>query len=277
MGVGFGGDGAVAQDEPDLPQQIGAVNDYAASLGRQTREGLQTQIDRLRSEANVDVAVLISLIDPFGDPARYAESIWNEWGLGSERTVLLVYVREGGERWAFRVRASSDVSSRLSGLRLGATRTAIDDALADGDVAEAVRIAVDALAERWAPGTPASSGEPGDADPSGSTSTSNSASPTDRSPWWGSVWVWIGGGALVVLIGIGGLIWAMLVWFCPRCGARLQKRTESSTAWDRVGRGRSSRSVYYCPSCRYVRRLRKRSTQRRRTRGERRRAAGRRY
>ena len=279
VGWGLMAGAGFAQDDVDLPQQMGPINDYAASLGRQTREHLHSQIDRLSDEANVDLAVLISLIDPFGDSARYAEAIWSEWNMGSERSVLLVVVREAENRWVFRARASSDVSDQLSELRLGEARSAIDGALADRDIADAVRIGVDVLAEKWAPATPAP--------PTGSSETTDSASaatadddapsaPSSEGAWWRALWVWIVGGALLVLVLIALVIWALLAWFCPRCGARLHKRTEASMAWDRVGRAAASRSVYYCPRCRYVRRPRKRDTQRRRTRGERRRAAGRR-
>ena len=273
---------SAAQDAPDLPQQMGTINDYAASLGRQTRDQLQSQIDRLRTDANVNVAVLISLIDPFSDPARYAEAIWDEWELGDARTVLLVYVREGGERWAFRVRASSDVSNRLSALRLGEARTSIDSALADRDVAEAVRIGVGALAERWAPETPSPSNA-ADETPTSTSETDDAPSSTvtasggEGPPWWRSLWAWIGGGILVGLAVLGGVVWTLLTWFCPRCGARLRKREASVMPWQRAVRGRGRRSVYYCPRCRYERRPQRRRPQgRRRTRGERRRAAGRR-
>ena len=284
LGWGLMAGSVVAQDEISLPQQMGAINDYAASLGRQTREHLQSQIDRLNDGANVDLAVLVSLIDPFGDSARYAEAIWSEWDMASERAVLLVYVREAENRWVFRARASSDLSDQLSELRLGEARSAIDAALADRDVADAVRIGVDALAEKWAPATPAPADESSGTNdsPSAATTAPSASSVEGGRPWWRALWVWILGGALVVLTLLAVVIWALLTWFCPRCGSRLRKRTESPMAWDRFGRGTKSRSVYYCPRCRYVRRSsrprrpRRREDDRRRPRGERRRAAGRR-
>jgi len=273
---------ASAQEEISLPQQMGAINDYAASLGRQTREHLQSQVDRLSSEANVDLAVLISLIDPFGDPARYAEAIWSQWELGSERSVLLVYVRAAESRWVFRARGSSDVSDQLSTLRVGQTRSAIDDALADRDVAEAVRAGVDALTAQWAPVTDSPSSADGTTGSDSATSSSDGAAATAQpaeSPWWQPLWAWIAGGVALLLGILALVVWALLTWFCPRCGSRLRRRTATPRPGERAGRGEASRSVYSCPNCRYVRRPRhgrrnRRTT--RRTRGERRRAAGRR-
>ncbi|MFB6285554.1 MAG: TPM domain-containing protein, partial [Candidatus Bipolaricaulia bacterium] len=194
---------ANGQEDISLPQQMGAINDYAASLGRQTREHLQSQVERLSSEANVDLAVLISLIDPFSDPARYAEAIWRQWDLGSKRSVLLVVVREAETRWAFRVLGSSGISDQLSVLRRGEARAAIDDALADRDVAKAVRVGVDALAAQWAPATDSASsaGETTDADSTTSSSESGAATAQPAEPpWWQSLWAWIAGGVALLLL-----------------------------------------------------------------------------
>ncbi len=280
--------GAAQDDGPPLPQRMGAINDYAASLGRQTREQLQAQIDRLDRNAGVELAVLVSLLDPFGDPSRYADAIWREWGMGGDRAVLLVYVREAETRWAFRVRGSSAVADQVAALRSGGPRDAVDRALADRDVAEAVRLGVDALARQFeaapngAQSDPATDGPTGDAAESaeaGSAEASD-ASQDGRDARAGlPLWAWIAGGLGLLVLVLTVVVWTLLTWFCPRCGSTLRKRTESPQPWERAGRGGSHRSVYYCRNCRYVRRPRRRSRNRRsrrRTRGERRRAAGRR-
>lgn len=243
---------------PPLPERMGAINDYAAALGRESRRELQAQIETLERRG-VSVVVLITLLDPFSDPARLAEAIRQRWEL-SEKSVLLLFVREG-ERWAFEARAEPELSSRLTALRLGAPRQAIQALLNERRVAAAALVAVAHLTELFEPPREPSS-------PETVPPARDWARETAR-PFWGSALFWVlaaGGGALAL---VGGLVWFALTWLCPRCAGRLRRRAPRPFEV----RGRSPRrgSIYYCRRCGFTRAARRRGERKRAARPRRRR------
>ena len=55
---------------------------------------------------NIQLVYLASWRDPFSDPKRYAAEVFRVWGL-SERTLLLVFVRDENWRWHVAIQAGS--------------------------------------------------------------------------------------------------------------------------------------------------------------------------
>jgi hypothetical protein len=237
-----------AVEDPLLPEPIGDLNDYGAQLGESTRRELQSQIDRLRGRAGVRVTVLITLLDPFSDPVRYAREIWERWeldqeqGQGQGQAVLLVFVREG-ERWAFAWRASPDLMPRLQGSWGVELRRVVDELLQGRRVAQAARRALGALVEVFDVAPPAAPPE----------------TPVVRRGVWpyAPTFGWIVG----VGLGLGalylGLRW-IVRWICPQCGRKLRRRSPGMPhLYGRRRRNGSRRSlrewVYYCRRCGYHR------------------------
>lgn len=236
------------EPRPLLPGRIGDLNDYGAQLGEGTRRTLQSQIDRLRERAGARVTVLITLLDPFSDPERYAREIWKRWELDQEQgqeqgqAVLLVFVREG-ERWAFAWQASSDLMDRLGGSWAAELRRAVDERLQERRVAAAARRALSTLSDALDVGPPAAPPEP--------PAVRRSTWPYAPAFGWG-VGIGLGLGALYL-----GLRWVVR-WVCPACGRKLHRRSAGmSHLYGRRRRNGARRSprewVYYCRRCGYHR------------------------
>jgi predicted RNA-binding Zn-ribbon protein involved in translation (DUF1610 family)/uncharacterized membrane protein YgcG len=99
----------LASAEIGLPKQMGDINDYGGVFGG-NRKKLQGIIDDLKG-FGVNLVVLISLRDPYNDPALYAAKVMEEWGL-DERTVFVVFVREE-EGWSFVIKIGSGLELEL--------------------------------------------------------------------------------------------------------------------------------------------------------------------
>lgn len=254
-----------AQPSLNLPQPLGAISDYGAQLGRSTRIQLQAQIDALRQKAGIRVYVLVTLLDPFSSPSVLAERIWEAWGLdaeeGSNKTVLLVFVREG-EPWAFRWRAGSVLAPKLRSPEMQGTWEAVTALVEERKIAQAVREGVEGLRRLFLRPSPEPELAPRAPSPSPEQAPSRRA--TGKVP----IWLYVVLGFSVGLGLLGGVIAYALVWLCPECGARLRRSAigaygvyglpppalRSSQAW----RGRRARGVrrgwvYYCRRCGYRR------------------------
>ena len=247
---------AMAQPPVDLPQPLGAISDYGAQLGRSTRIQLQTQIDDLYQEAGIRVYVLVTLLDPFGNPSVLAERIWEAWALDegedSEKTVLLLFVREG-EPWAFRWRAGSALAPQLRSPEMRETWEAVTALVEERKIAQAVREGVGGLHRFFVGPSP----EP---TPSPPSKEQRPSARTGRTP----IWLYVVWGFFGLLALLGGLIAYALVWLCPECGARLQRspigayglppgpRSLRSSS-RRGARGARRGWVYYCRRCGYRR------------------------
>jgi len=222
---------------------MGAINDYAAALGPKSRQELKALIELLRAEG-VNVTLLITLLDPYSNPELLSQSIWEEWGLEAEATVLLLFVREE-DRWRFHWRASPDLTSSLSSQSASSQKSAIEALLAQRRVAQAARRAVKFLSGLL---TRAPVGE-----------RSEAAAPQQEAhSWVKSRGLWYG-----LLGGLGGvgLVIALLrlavIWLCPNCGSRLKRESGRSLGfayggWSQSRRGHKNR-VYYCRRCGYLR------------------------
>lgn len=248
--------------EPPLPEQIGAINDYAASLGRESRHTLRRHIEALAAEA-VEVVLLITLLDPFSDSPRMSQAIWNRWGLSSN-SLLLLFVREG-DRWVFEQRTGEELPRRPLG---DEARREIRALLDDRRIASAAIRAVEGVAEAFEIGTlGAEERSPPGREPSGQA-TPGEDEGQSRAFWKRPLfWGLLGGLGGVALV--WGAIRFALTWLCPRCGARMQRQTvgrriqplaQARPRASRGGRGRAggrkrSRTLvyYYCQRCGYRR------------------------
>jgi len=222
-------------DEPPLPKPIGAINDYAAALGPKSRKELDALIGRLRTEG-IEVRLLITLLDPYSDPKLLSQRLWEEWGLSSKGTVLLLFVREE-DRWRFHWRASPDLAPRLSNKAAWKHREAIQALLIQRRVAQAARRAVSALSDLLG----------------GSGETEATAPQRGTSRLFQSRWVGYGLGAIAAVGLMIGLIRWALVWLCPECGSRLKRESGRAFGFGYGSwvRGRRTRRnwVYYCRRC----------------------------
>jgi len=146
------GEGLAQAEGPPLPQPLGPISDYGAQLGPQTRRALQQLAEALQAQADVTVRLLITLLDPFSNPARLADALWEAWGLGA-RAILLLFVREAGE-WAFVVRAGAELAPALLEPELQGLFERVRRLTQQRRVARAARSAVEGLAERFLPPPP---------------------------------------------------------------------------------------------------------------------------
>lgn len=228
-------------EEPPLPQPIGAINDYGAQLGPETRKQLQALADALKAQADVRLVLLITLLDPFSNPAQLATAIWDAWNLDS-RTVLLLFVREEGD-WRFFVQAGSELAPTLLAPDVQEVLERVRGLTAQRRIAQAARKVMEGLAEHFQP------------------SLAERPSSTEVSPLKGQAsWrPWLVGG-LAGLGALGFTLWVAQRGRCPRCGERLRRREQSAgMASFRHGRSRlQTRSdrrgwVYYCRRCGYAR------------------------
>jgi len=97
----------------DLPQQTGAINDYAAVLGgKPQREPLQNFIDQLQEKHQVSLILLFSERDPFNDPQRYAAEIRQAWNIDGSRIIFGMFL-EDTPRWSLHLWAGTALQSHL--------------------------------------------------------------------------------------------------------------------------------------------------------------------
>lgn len=204
--------------QPLLPQQVGVVNDYAASLGGKPQRAQLTQtLADLKSTHGVSLVILVSERDPFNDPSRYAAEIRRAWSLPNARNAFVLFLKTNGQ-WKLDVWLGQELSflSELEGF--GPYQTQLKTLTQRGLIRQAALHAAEgllALLSRFQ--TPAPAGSRG----------------------LGFPWELAGGG--VVGLAALGIAWRWLRSFCPHCVRRLQ----------RVRRGK--RTLKRCARCGYNR------------------------
>ncbi|MCS6937165.1 MAG: TPM domain-containing protein [Candidatus Bipolaricaulota bacterium] len=215
---------AMAQPEEEivLPRQMGAINDYAAVIGP-ARAALQTQLDEIKKNFDVEIVILATIYDPYDDPQRFAQSIWESWGLG-ERTALLLFTKERPERWVFELKLGEALRLSLRPEHLERLRQGLRAHLERRRVQTAIEESVVALHAML----DGSYGQP---------------PPAPRFEF-DFAWLWIALGALLlvsVFVGARTFLRAL----CPRCGSRMRTYHGYGT--------RSWITYRSCPRCGYAR------------------------
>ena len=188
----------VALAQP-LPQQTGAINDYAATLGgKPQRQPLKQAIDRLQAAHGVSLVVLVSQRDPFNDPARYAAEIRRAWSLPNARNVFVLFLKVNG-RWQLDFWWGQDLMtlSTLAGFQQ--FQSQLQTLTRRGRIRQAALQAADGLLKLLS-------------QPQPSPSSARSNFP----------WEIAGAG----LLGLGALsvAWRWLRSYCPHCARRLERR-----------------------------------------------------
>jgi len=208
------GVGALAQN---LPQQMGAINDYAAALGgKPQRAPLKDQIETLLKRHGVQLVLLLSERNPFDDVERYGVALQQAWRIPQSQSVFSLFLKRKG-RWYVRLWPSSDVLSVLGGNTLETLRKQVEQQARKGRVRQAAQQLVTEIINAFeAPSEP----------------TSGSARPRGA----GLGWL----GLLFALLALWG-VWRWLRSFCPRCTRRLNVTT------------RGKRRLRSCPRCGYNR------------------------
>jgi hypothetical protein len=258
----------VYSQTPTLPQQIGSLNDYAATLGTQSRQEIQDKIDRLSTRGNLNVAVLISRLDPFSHPPTFADAIWSEWTLSDERTLLLVFVSEE-DSWNFHWKSSIDVRSIIDEVALTEDFQRVSTLVKDRRISDAVVQAISILDTNFV--APEIIEAPVETqlveDPETlpdevlieedyPISSENISLTQTQSGTQSNTLLYVIGGLIAALL-LFLLVRLGLSGLCPDCGARLQKRTDPFSRPQfhrRSSRRGFGKQVYYaCPNCRYQR------------------------
>ncbi len=193
--------GAVAAD---LPQAVGAVNDYGQTLDRGQRQRLSAAIDEL-GDAGVVLVYLASWSDPFGEPSYYARQIHAAWELGSH-AALMVFVRDERGRWHVAGHIGDQARAVVGGERWEVLRARAESAVRTGPPGVAAVAWAEGLAERQAAGVER----------------------TGRGAW--AAWVAGAGGVVVLFLAGRRLLcphclrplrkrrsWGGILWACPRC------------------------------------------------------------
>ncbi len=97
----------------NLPQQTGAINDYAAVLGgKPQRSALQQSIDQLQEKYQVSLILLFSERDPFDDPERYAAEIRHAWNIDGSRAIFGMFL-EDTPNWSLHLWAGTELQGFL--------------------------------------------------------------------------------------------------------------------------------------------------------------------
>ncbi len=246
-----------------LPQKTGAINDYAALLGSEGRKGLEELVESLQTGAGIRVTLLFSRLDPYSNPALFADALWVAWQLEAEKSLFLLFVVEETS-WKFHWKASPDLTAPFSEQPVKDALKRLESSVGERKISDAAITFLGALKKQWVPEpVPLPIAEP--APPNASTNTTtttpqeirprnNSTMPAGR--WLGlpmSFW-YVAGGVLVALF-LFVLIRAALLSSCPKCGSSMQKRQEAMrySQSQRRGSQRKRQMSYYCPNCRYQR------------------------
>lgn len=201
----------------ELPQQMGAINDYAVALGgKAQREPLEALVNQLNQEHQVSLIILLSERDPYSDLERYGIEVQRAWSLPQQRQVFGLFFK-GERRWYFQPWVSADLESRFGSEALGRLREQVEQLTQRNHIQEAT--------ERLAAGL---------------FQLLTQADAPLAQPSQGNPWVFVATIFLPCLL----VMWLFVRWarsFCPRCVKPLHR--------SRTG----GKTLLYCPNCGYNR------------------------
>ena len=250
-----------------LPQQTGAINDYAAQLGIETRDRLEFLIARLQSGADINANLIITLIDPFSNPSNFSAALWSEWALPEERAILVAFIREENI-WRFHWRSSNDLKSALNELENAEYFDRVRNLVSDRRVVHAAIEFFEVLSENFVgPEIEEVIEEPltleqaleVDAEERNledefiSSLTTESINQVEAPGFFESnatlLYVIGGIAASIILLLLIKLAFSLT---CPECGGRLQKRENSMRAlYNQRVTPRHTQRISYCTKCNY--------------------------
>lgn len=204
-----------------LPRPIGQLSDYGNVLDRHGRERITSLIGQARERFGIDVYILASWEDPYGDPDRYAVTLLDAWNLAKGKTLLAVFLKTGKD-WDVAILPGELTTVTYPQLAY-MVKAGIKDLVEHRRIEEAMVALFGVLERQLSPGAQAGQ------------SVSNRR----------------GSRVLSVLLLLGSL--GLVAFFihrriCPRCGRIL--RVRKSRAFDPYQGGNM---VYYCQRCNYSR------------------------
>ena len=93
----------------ELPQQMGAINDYAVALGgKAQREPLEALLVQLNREHQVTLVILLSERAPYSDLERYGIEVQRAWNLPQQRQAALHQLARRAEVQKLAARGDAD-------------------------------------------------------------------------------------------------------------------------------------------------------------------------
>lgn len=245
-----------------MPQKTGAINDYSATLGNESRKTLQDLITTLLNDGKTRVTLLFSRLDPFSNPPQFGEALWQAWQLEGERSIFLLFVTEEND-WQFYWRTSADLSASFADSAIKEALAKAQKSVSDHNISEAAIDFVTTLKGLYVvvPVTPppsqANSSNTATTQPSTTNVPPDQMLPQQQSSKFLSLpmsfWYVAGGVGVALMLLL--LIRGAFLSSCPKCGGPMRKRQESMgySQLQRPSSQRKSRVVYYCRNCRYQR------------------------
>ena len=205
-----------------LPRPIGQLSDYGNVLDRHGRERITSLIEKTRERFGIDVYILASWEDPYGDPNRYAVALLDTWNLARGKTLLAVFLKTGKD-WDVAILSGELTTAAYPELAYK-VKAGIAQLVQHRRIEEAMVALFEVLQRQLSPGTQA------------------------RQP----VSNRRGSRVLSVLLSLGAL--GLVAFFihrriCPRCGRILRVRKRRAFGpYQKKGD-----VIYYCQRCSYSR------------------------
>lgn len=209
-----------------LPLPRGRLSDYGNVLDRHGREQISALIEEAEGRLGIEVTILASWEDPFGDIDRYSHALLDAWNLARGRTLFVVFLRERRD-WQVRVLSGARTATTHPGLAR-AVEDGISELVAHRRIEEAMVELFDLLVRHSTP----------------------QGVPPPSAPGTGA------GRVLTILLFVATLVLIALFIdqrICPRCGRILRPR-ERRMFTSYQGRN----VIYYCRRCGYSRAKKKR-------------------
>lgn len=214
----------VAASQAGYPQSIGAVSDYGNVLDHSGRVELAQRAEDIQTSLGIDVYILVTWESPTPRVDELAVGIMTFWGIASERSLLVVFLRDDVGEWSVSVQVGAGIQQSAQDLRRGVMET-VQTAVANGRIREAMVAMFEYL--------------------DGGHLVSVSGSPSRVGQLLRLV---------TVCLGLAAAAWVAWRRVCPRCGRFLRKEsTRRALHHGGPGLGARSSTVYLCAKCGYQR------------------------